>query len=119
MNSPSALGSSIQLPTLSGSSIWKHLDIDTVKAAFQEATWLARVPEVVADIRRRNEHCIVITMSPNFFASLLLDGGSARLKPHVSPRCRSRATWTPWDSFRKHTNWGEHYSPHEASLDPA
>lgn len=65
--------------------IWKHLDIDTVKAAFQEATWLARVPEVVTDIRRRNEHCIVITMWPDFFASLLLDWGFSAVEASRFP----------------------------------
>jgi phosphoserine phosphatase len=55
--------------------LWSALDGDAVRAAFAGGTWLHGIPQVLADIRRRGEQAMVITMSPNFFAELLLDWG--------------------------------------------
>jgi phosphoserine phosphatase len=56
-------------------SLWHDLDSATVRQAFVSAPWIGQVKEVVDDIARRNERSLVITMSPNFFADLLLERG--------------------------------------------
>jgi phosphoserine phosphatase len=55
--------------------MWRDLTPAVVAAAFASSPWLAGIPEVCADIRRRGEWSAVITMSPDFFASHLLDLG--------------------------------------------
>ncbi|UCM90044.1 HAD family hydrolase [Streptomyces marincola] len=56
-------------------ALWTGLTPAVVAAAFAGAPWLSGIPEVCADIRRRGERSVVITMSPDFFARLLLPLG--------------------------------------------
>jgi hypothetical protein len=46
-----------------------------VAAAFAAAPWMVGIQEVWADIRRAGERSVLITMSPDFFARLLLGRG--------------------------------------------
>lgn len=55
--------------------MWRDLTPAVVAAAFASSPWLAGIPEVCADIRRRGEWSAVVTMSPDFFASQLLGMG--------------------------------------------
>nr|WP_225953755.1 haloacid dehalogenase-like hydrolase [Kibdelosporangium phytohabitans] len=55
--------------------MWRDLTPAVVAAAFAASPWLTGIPEVCADIRRRGEWSAVITMSPDFFASHLLNLG--------------------------------------------
>jgi phosphoserine phosphatase len=55
--------------------MWPDLTSALVAAAFAAGPWLAGIERVCADIRRRGERSAVITLSPDFFASLLLDLG--------------------------------------------
>jgi phosphoserine phosphatase len=55
--------------------MWLDLTPAVVATAFAGSPWLAGMKEVCADIRRRGERSAVITLSPDFFASLLLDVG--------------------------------------------
>ncbi|WP_311621099.1 HAD family hydrolase [Streptomyces johnsoniae] len=56
-------------------ALWAHLTPAAVTAAFAAGPWLAGIEEVCADIRRRGERSVVITMSPDFFARQLLPLG--------------------------------------------
>jgi phosphoserine phosphatase len=56
-------------------TLWRELTPPVVAAAFTGAPWLRGIREVCADIRRRGEHSVVITMSPDFFAQALLELG--------------------------------------------
>lgn len=56
-------------------ALWRELTPAVVTAAFEGGPWLEGIAEVCADIRRRGEHSVVITMSPDFFARALLDQG--------------------------------------------
>jgi len=51
--------------------LWADLTPATVVNAFTDSTWINGIAEVCADIRRRGERCVVITMSPDFFATHL------------------------------------------------
>ena len=55
--------------------MWLNLTPALVAAAFAASPWLTGIREVCADIRRRGEWSAVITLSPDFFASHLLDLG--------------------------------------------
>jgi phosphoserine phosphatase len=55
--------------------MWLNLTPALVATAFAASPWLTGIREVCADIRRRGEWSAVITLSPDFFASLLLDLG--------------------------------------------
>ena len=55
--------------------LWRDLTPAVVAAAFVASPWLAGIEEVCADIRRRGERSVVITMSPDFFARHLLGLG--------------------------------------------
>jgi phosphoserine phosphatase len=55
--------------------LWSDLTAADVTAAFEGAPWLAGIREVWADIRKRGEHCAVISLSPDFFVGRLLDWG--------------------------------------------
>lgn len=55
--------------------MWMGLTPAVVAAAFAASPWLTGIREVCADIRRRGEWSAVITLSPDFFASHLLDLG--------------------------------------------
>jgi phosphoserine phosphatase len=56
-------------------ALWRHLTFEDVAAAFAAAPWMAGIQEVWADIRRAGERSLLITMSPDFFARLLLAWG--------------------------------------------
>lgn len=55
--------------------LWKKLTGAAVAEVFGASPWLAGIPEVCADIRKRGERSVVITMSPDFFARHLLELG--------------------------------------------
>jgi len=55
--------------------MWLELTPALVAAAFAASPWLTGIREVCADIRRRGEWSAVITLSPDFFASHLLNLG--------------------------------------------
>ncbi|ORT57370.1 haloacid dehalogenase-like hydrolase [Streptomyces sp. CB03238] len=57
-------------------ALWGELTPNVVADVFAGAPWIAGLPEVLADIRRRGEHSVVVTMSPDFFAGLLGDVGA-------------------------------------------
>ncbi|MGV9855875.1 HAD family hydrolase [Streptomyces sp. NPDC003442] len=57
-------------------ALWEALTEEHVAAAFEGAPWLAGIREVWADIRARGERCAVISLSPGFFVSRLLDWGA-------------------------------------------
>ncbi len=57
-------------------ALWAELTEDHVAAAFEGAPWLAGIREVWADIRARGERCAVISLSPGFFVSRLLEWGA-------------------------------------------
>ena len=56
-------------------ALWRGLDSATVDVAFANAPWIGNIERVVADIHERGEHAALITMSPNFFADLLVRFG--------------------------------------------
>ncbi|MDG4823705.1 HAD-IB family phosphatase [Asanoa sp. WMMD1127] len=55
--------------------LWRGLTLDLVARVYAGSPWLTGIREVCADIRRRGERSAVITMSPDFFARLLLEEG--------------------------------------------
>lgn len=55
--------------------LWKNLTGTAVAEVFGASPWLTGIPEVCADIRKRGERSVVITMSPDFFARHLLELG--------------------------------------------
>ncbi|WP_275557772.1 HAD-IB family phosphatase [Streptomyces sp. 5-6(2022)] len=57
-------------------ALWAALTEEHVAAAFEGAPWLAGIREVWADIRARGERCAVISLSPGFFVSRLLEWGA-------------------------------------------
>lgn len=56
-------------------ALWQSLTRQAVTEVFDASPWLGGIPEVCADIRRRGERSVVITMSPDFFARNLLELG--------------------------------------------
>ncbi|GAB2838024.1 hypothetical protein GCM10022221_41770 [Actinocorallia aurea] len=56
-------------------ALWHELTPDHVAEAFAASPWLTGITEVCADIRARGGRTAVITLSPDFFADLLLDVG--------------------------------------------
>jgi phosphoserine phosphatase len=55
--------------------LWRGLTVEVVTRVYADSPWLTGIREVCADIRRRGERSAVITLSPDFFARLLLDEG--------------------------------------------
>ena len=55
--------------------LWQGLTLDVIATVYAASPWLSGISEVCADIRRRGERSAVITLSPDFFARLLLDEG--------------------------------------------
>ncbi|WP_327588189.1 HAD-IB family phosphatase [Nonomuraea sp. NBC_00507] len=55
--------------------LWRDLTPSAVAEAFAASPWLTGIREVCTDIRERGERCVVITMSPDFFARHLLELG--------------------------------------------
>jgi phosphoserine phosphatase len=56
-------------------ALWRNLTGESVAEVFAACPWLAGIPDVCADIRKRGERSVVITMSPDFFAWHLLELG--------------------------------------------
>jgi phosphoserine phosphatase len=52
--------------------MWGVVAADVAQKAFAAAPVLANIPEVLADIRRRDERSCLITMSPDYFAEQFL-----------------------------------------------
>lgn len=55
--------------------LWGSLTGPVVEAVFAASPWLDGIARVCADIRKRGERSVVITMSPDFFARHLLELG--------------------------------------------
>jgi phosphoserine phosphatase len=55
--------------------LWGSLTQQAVADVAGASPWLNGIPEVCADIRKRGERSVVITMSPDFFARHLLEFG--------------------------------------------
>ncbi|PWB82713.1 MAG: hydrolase [Methylocystaceae bacterium] len=55
--------------------LWGELTSRQVADAFSAAPWIDGLSDVLADIRKRGEHSLVVTMSPDFFADLLTGVG--------------------------------------------
>ncbi|GAA3294073.1 HAD family hydrolase [Streptomyces cinereospinus] len=51
--------------------LWRELTPELAADVFAQAPWIGGLREVLADIRRRGERSIVVTMSPDFFADRL------------------------------------------------
>ena len=51
-------------------TLWRTLRQDIVDEAFRSCTHIRGISEVMADIKRRRERAMLITMSPGFFARL-------------------------------------------------
>ncbi|WP_328916101.1 MULTISPECIES: HAD family hydrolase [unclassified Streptomyces] len=58
------------------STLWRALTPALVAETFAGSPWIGGMPEVFADIRRRGERSVVVTMSPDFFADLLVGAGA-------------------------------------------
>lgn len=56
--------------------LWSGLTEEQVAAAFRGAPWLAGIQEVWAEISARGEYCAVISLSPDFFVTRLLEWGA-------------------------------------------
>ncbi|MFD5748355.1 HAD family hydrolase [Streptomyces sp. NPDC127033] len=56
--------------------LWAELTVEHVAAAFEGAPWLSGIREVWDDIRKRGDYCAVISLSPDFFVSRLLEWGA-------------------------------------------
>ena len=55
--------------------LWRELTPEHVADVFDHSPWINGLPEVLADIRARGEHSLVVTLSPNFFAERLQNLG--------------------------------------------
>ncbi|WP_156184846.1 HAD family hydrolase [Allosalinactinospora lopnorensis] len=55
--------------------LWDELTEDDVASAFEGSPFLEGIADVCSDIRSRGEHSLVVSMSPDFFARLLLRFG--------------------------------------------
>ncbi|PHM72693.1 HAD family hydrolase [Xenorhabdus kozodoii] len=51
--------------------LWKTLTPQDVIRSVEKAPWISGLKEVLEDIHLRNEHSLVVTMSPRFFAEHL------------------------------------------------
>ncbi|HZG04522.1 MAG TPA: HAD-IB family phosphatase [Streptomyces sp.] len=51
--------------------LWRELTPELVGDVFARSPWIGGLREVLADIRRRGERSVVVTMSPDFFAGRL------------------------------------------------
>lgn len=56
-------------------ALWGKLQPEQVAEVFDAAAWIGGLAEVMADIRARGEHSLVVTLSPDFFARRLLRFG--------------------------------------------
>lgn len=56
-------------------ALFSHLTPSQVREVFDEAPWIRGMAQIVSDLHDLGEACIVITMSPNYFADYLLDFG--------------------------------------------
>ncbi len=56
--------------------LWAELTEHHVAAAFDGAPWLSGIREVWSEITARGDRCAVISLSPDFFVSRLLDWGA-------------------------------------------
>lgn len=55
--------------------MYAGLTADAVADIFRACPWMDGIPRVLADIRSRGEYSAVVTMSPDFFAGLLVTIG--------------------------------------------
>ncbi|MGW3408362.1 HAD family hydrolase [Streptomyces sp. NPDC000888] len=51
--------------------LWRGLTPQITQEVFDRAPWIRGLHEVLADIRRRGERSVVVTLSPDFFADRL------------------------------------------------
>ncbi|GAA5184552.1 hypothetical protein GCM10023322_26290 [Rugosimonospora acidiphila] len=76
-------------------ALWQGLTAEPVAAAFAASPWVGGIDEVCADIRRRGERSVVITLSPDFFATLLLERGFDEVVASRFPPLPSTAPLDP------------------------
>src|SRR5689334_11395463 len=53
--------------------LWEGMEPGDVEAVFENIAWLNGIKDVWEDIDRRGEHSALISLSPQFFADLLLE----------------------------------------------
>lgn len=75
--------------------LWRELTAELVAEVFRAAPWIGGLPEVLADIRDRGEHSMVITMSPDFFAAGLRGTGVDEVVASAFPPLPLRAQPDP------------------------
>jgi phosphoserine phosphatase len=56
-------------------ALWEDLTAELVAEVVADAPWIGGIEDVCADVARRGERSMLITMSPNFFAERLGDRG--------------------------------------------
>lgn len=65
--------------------MWKCLTPDRVADVAVAAPWIRGLPDVLKDIRSRGEWSLVVTMSPDFFATHLLTMGADTVRASRFP----------------------------------
>lgn len=66
-------------------ALWQSLTVEQAAQIFAASPWMQQLPQVFADIRRRGEHSLVITLSPDFYANHLLAQGADRVVGSIFP----------------------------------
>jgi phosphoserine phosphatase len=75
--------------------LWQELTPGLVEEVFARAPWIGGIADVLADIRRRGERSVVVTMSPDFFASRLTALGADEVVASGFPPLPFRAAPDP------------------------
>jgi phosphoserine phosphatase len=75
--------------------LWHELTPELVAEVFAAAPWISGIADVLADIRRRGEQSVVVTMSPDFFASGLTALGADEVVASGFPPLPLRAAPDP------------------------
>jgi phosphoserine phosphatase len=65
--------------------LYRGLTAGAVAEIFAGCAWLPGIAEVAADIRRRGERSLVVTLSPDFFAGLLTGLGLDEVRASTFP----------------------------------
>jgi phosphoserine phosphatase len=66
--------------------VYAGLTVESTAEIFRGCPWLSGIDEVTADIRARGERSAVVTMSPDFFAGLLLELGMDEVRASRFPK---------------------------------
>ncbi|EHU1703118.1 HAD-IB family phosphatase [Acinetobacter baumannii] len=65
--------------------LWSTLLDSDVEHVFDNSPWIQDIHKVLSDIKKKGEHSIVITMSPNFFANKLKKFGFNQVYSSIFP----------------------------------